>query len=222
MSASQLERTTFLVDGFNLYHSIRQAADDAARAGLPQPHMKWLDLRSLCASYLHLIGRGAELRDVYYFSALATHLEAVKPDVVVRHKTLISALSANGVSVELGRFKEKTLHCPSCNKPIIRHEEKETDVAISLKLIELFLRDACDVAVFITGDTDIAPAVRTAHLLFPQKRVLFAFPYGRKNKELAKLAPGSFQIARDQYARFQFANTIQLPDGSVLTKPSNW
>ena len=100
---------------------------------------------------------------------LAIHLEARKPDVTKRHLAFISCLEATGIVVELGRFKEKTVHCHNCNRTMIRHEEKETDVAISVKLLELMIVDECDTAVIITGDTDIAPAVRTTQKLFPKK-----------------------------------------------------
>ena len=52
-----------------------------------------------------------------------------------------------------------------------RHEEKETDVAIAVTLIELFLRDECDAAVLVTGESDIAPALRLAQRQFPGKAI---------------------------------------------------
>lgn len=69
-------RTAFIIDGFNLYHSVRQASHDL---GLGEKGTKWLDIRALCSSYLHVIGGAAQLANIYYFSALATHLEATKP-----------------------------------------------------------------------------------------------------------------------------------------------
>src|SRR5206468_10976805 len=102
-------RTTFIVDGFNLYYSV----EDAARQlGLGSRGTKWLDLRKLCASYLHVIGGGATLQTIYYFSALAKHLEAAKPDVTLRHKTYVRALESTGVIVQLSRFKAKDVRCP--------------------------------------------------------------------------------------------------------------
>ena len=217
---STINRTTFLIDGFNLYHSVREAINNSRSTDTSS--MKWLDIHALCASYLHLTGRNSILQDVFYFSALATHLVPVKPDVVVRHQVFIDALKSTGVTVELGRFKEKTLYCPHCKEKIVRHEEKETDVALSLKLLELFVSDACDTVVLMTGDTDVAPAIRLIQRLYPHKHVLFAFPYNRKNKELAKLAPNSFVIAKEQYGRFQFAPQIKTPDGHILIKPPTW
>jgi len=62
----------FLVDGFNLYHSLIDAQKDS---GLKSA--KWLNLKQLCSSYLHnagqAVGRRAEIENVYYFSASPTH-----------------------------------------------------------------------------------------------------------------------------------------------------
>lgn len=215
-----MNRVTFLIDGFNLYHSIRSAEREL------QTSTKWLDIKSLCSSYLHLIrqavGENATLGKIYYFSALAVHLEANNPDVTVRHKIFIKCLKDTGIEVELGRFKWKQIECPFCHRQIDRHEEKETDVAIALKLIELFNSNACDTAVLMSGDTDLAPAVKTAHRLYPAKQVLFAFPYRRKNKELEQLAPGSFMIGKKQYAHYQFTDPLILSDGTSISKPTGW
>ena len=70
-------RVTFLVDGFNLSHSVRQAMDDSGSA-----HLRWLDLKSLLRSYLHVFGAAATLEEVHYFTAYAHHLIGSKPDVV--------------------------------------------------------------------------------------------------------------------------------------------
>lgn len=212
-------RTTFIIDGFNLYHSVRQASRDL---GLGGAGTKWLDLPQLCSSYLHLLGKTARLEHVYYFSALATHLEFVKPDVTARHRTYIQCLEDAGVSVELSRFKAKDITCPACGKVFRRHEEKETDVAVAAKLLELFSQDECDAAILMTGDTDIAPAVRAAQRLFVMKRVCFAFPYARKNRELAQLAPTSFQISKTAYAKHQLPSPYILKNGSPVAKPSSW
>ncbi len=222
MLAPHNDRVAFLIDGFNLYHSIKSAERDIRQDGLTPLPMKWLDIRSLCQSYLHLLGKDASLTAVYYFSALATHLEAVKPDVVLRHQTLLTALESTGVVTQMGRFKEKRIWCPLCDRENVRHEEKETDVAICVKLLELFFKDECDTVVCITGDTDVAPAVRTARHLFPHKQVIFGFPYRRKNNELAKLAPRSFSLSKEQYAKHQFPDVLALPEGRTIYKPASW
>ena len=85
-------RTRFLVDGFDLYHSLI----DASRA-LDGAGTRWLDLFGFCRSSLYLLGGDARLEGVHYFSALASHLEPLKPDATVRHLAYIECLRTTGV-----------------------------------------------------------------------------------------------------------------------------
>jgi len=124
----------------------------------------------LCSFYLPVLGKNVALEDVFYFSALAHHRTIKDPKVVSRHQLYIKALESTGVKIELGRFKEKTLRCYSCNTPYIAHEEKETDVAIACKLMELFFVDACDIVVLVTGDTDLISAVKSCQRIFIDKK----------------------------------------------------
>lgn len=148
-----MNRTIFLVDGLNLYHSLVEAHHDRNCGST-----KWLDLKKLCCSYLPLAGqvggKRAELEHIYYFSASPTHLGQGKID---RHALYMRCLRASGVGVELGRFKKKTVSCKSCNQVFFTHEEKETDVAIATKLFEVCHLDRCDTVILMTGDTDLAP-----------------------------------------------------------------
>jgi len=59
-----MNKTTFLVDGFNLYHGLVDAQRDGHGSGT-----KWLDLKKLCSSYLRcqlsdplVLGDGTEIR----------------------------------------------------------------------------------------------------------------------------------------------------------------
>ena len=207
-------RTTFLVAGFNLYHSIVDIAKDDIGC-----NVKWLDIYALCKSYLHLIGKHTTIESVYYFSALAYHLN--DPDVIERHEDYIKCLAETVINVQLSRFKEKTI-TDSHGGKIIPHEEKETDVAIASQLFEVLYKGICDSVVIITGDTDLAPAVKTAKKLFPNKYVIFAFPYNRKSEELATLAPGSFKIRNGSYIKHQFPNPFKLSNGTEIFKPLSW
>ena len=65
--------------------------------------------------------------------------------------------------------------CTSCSKTINLREEKETDVAVGVKRLEILHDDLADRVVLVTGDTDIAPAVRAADRMFPNREVCFAF-----------------------------------------------
>jgi NYN domain-containing protein len=109
-----------------------------------------------------------------------------------------------------------------CGGALKKYEEKETDVAIAAKLFELLINDECDTAVLVTGDTDLAPACRTAQQLFPNKAIGFAFPYKRKNKELTKLGSCSFNIDKRHYATHQFPDPFKSRKGKKISKPPAW
>ena len=69
-----MSKASFLVDGFNLYHSIVDAQRD-----LGGVQMKWLDIFSLCKSLLSAV-KCRQMGEVYYFSAKAKHLIKVDPN----------------------------------------------------------------------------------------------------------------------------------------------
>lgn len=212
-----MNRTSFIVDGFNLYHSLIEAERDA-KGGT-----KWLDLKKICSSYLPIAARfgggRAELESIYYFSASPTHRGQDKID---RHSLYMACLKASDIHVQLGRFKKKLVYCHKCKRKITKHEEKESDVAIAIKLFEICHLDQCDTAILMTGDTDLSPAIVTCKRLFPSKTILFAFPYKRTNAELAKIAPESFSIKLKSCVRCQFPNPFTLSDGTNILKPKDW
>lgn len=211
-------RLTYLVDGFNLYHSLKQAQRD-----LGGQSTRWLNLDSLFSMYTSSVfGQGYQLEQILYFSAYATHRDAINPGVIRRHRDYIECLRSTGVKDIMGRFKSKYVRCHVCKTSNLHHEEKETDVAISMMLLELFYLDVCDTTVLVTGDTDLAPAVTTVQRIFPDKNMVFAFPYMRKNKELKKLAPASYNIKKERYAEHQFPEEVTLSNGNVIIKPSTW
>jgi len=217
-----MKKVSFLVDGFNLYHSLKLAQHGFNQNGNPTG-VKWLDLNSLCGSCLPLIGGGAKLSSIYYFSALATHLAEKDSGITERHAAYIKCLQATGVEVRLGRFKNKNVWCPACKTHFQAHEEKETDVAIAVMVLELFQRNECDTIVLISGDTDLAPSIRAATRMFPNKEIWMGFPHGRLNRELKQIVGHrSFKLKKERYAKHQFPTPYVLPDGSEIEKPPLW
>lgn len=213
-----MNRTIFLVDGFNLYHSLIDAQRDARGTTT-----KWLDLNSLCNAYLPISGRTANerasLEQIYFFSAPPTHRSQ---DKLNRHTLYMRCLRETGIIVELGRFKAKNVFCTNCRSYIVVHEEKETDVAIAARLFELCKTNNAETIILMTGDTDLAPAIRTCKRLYPNKHIFFAFPYKRTNLELVGIANESFSIKLRSYLRHQFPDPLILSDGTNISKPSNW
>ncbi len=82
--------------------------------------------------------------------------------------------------------------------------------------------DACDTVILMTGDTDFAPAVKTAQNADPGKDIRFAFPYNRPNNDLRKIAPKSFRIGKESYVKHQFPDIYELSNGKKINKPELW
>lgn len=208
----------FLIDGFNLYHSIR---DVHARTGV---NYRWLDIRSLCGSFLPVIGGDAHVSRVFYFSALAHHVEPQNPGAVKRHRAYMRALQSTGVIVELAHFKAKHVRCvcPVCGTKfdLLRHEEKETDVAIACKLLELMYDRSVDSVVLVSGDTDLVPAVRAAMRL-ATKPIYMLYPVGRRNRAFLGVATHGFRIKEAHYRKYQLPERVHVGK-RVITKPSQW
>lgn len=170
-------RVSAFIDGFNLYHALD---------GTGRHYLKWLDLRKLC---LEFAPPPAQVLDkVYYFSAFATW----RPDAYARHRKFVAALRVTGVEPVMGLFKEKNRSCRACGSAWIDHEEKETDVNIALHLLRDAQLDRYDRAIVLSGDSDLAPAVRMVRELYPAKSIRILAPYGRTySMDLVRAAGGT-------------------------------
>ena len=108
------------VDGFNLYHGLR---DRYHRRYL------WLDLE-------HLVQRlrpNDQIVAVRYFTALVRD----DPAALARQRTYLDALSSHTGTIEivLGRYQAKHLTCRQCGSVWTSYEEKETDVNVAVSIV---------------------------------------------------------------------------------------
>ena len=159
------ERAIAYVDGFNLYHAI-----DA----LNQPHLHWVDLRSLATSFLH---EAQTLVSVNYYSAYATWL----PRTFALHRQYTAALAATGVGLHMSRFSTRRHQCFTCGASWDSHEEKQTDVQMAVDIVADCLENRFDLALVITADSDLSPAISRVRGS-PGKRLLMIAPPGRFNR----------------------------------------
>lgn len=149
------------VDGFNLYHGLHQAY---GRRYL------WLDLQ-------HLVQRARphdQILAVRHFTAEVRD----DPDGLARQRIYLAALKAYSPAVEvvLGRYQTKTMTCRRCGSTWTSYEEKETDVNIAVSLVGDTAGSASELALIISADSDLCPAIRTARSLNPRRGMIAAFP----------------------------------------------
>ena len=101
-------------------------------------------------------------------------------------------------------------------------EEKETDVAIAVKMLELAQSGRTDSLVLMSGDTDLCPGVDGVRRMCPSVGLRVAFPYQRYNKDLDRRADGRFRISPRLMASNQFPDPYVLKSGRVVPKPPSW
>lgn len=199
------ERVIVYVDGFNLYFGMLDAGIEG----------KWLDLWQLAGN---LLKENQELMAVKYFTSRVSH----NPDKQKRQTTYLEALENSSVKLFYGHYQSAAIECLRCGNVWATYNEKMTDVNIATEIILDAYADLYDMAMLISGDSDLVPPIKKVHVLFPKKRVFVAFPPKRHNVQLATVARGSIIIGRKKLMDSQFPDEIVKPDGYVLKKPAEW
>lgn len=200
-----MKRVIVYVDGFNLYHAIDN---------LKQPHLKWANLFALGQS---LLRPGEQLIAVKYFSAYATW----KPAQYARHRQYVAALKHSGVTVSLSKFKKKDRQCLSCKAQWTEHEEKESDVKLSIHLVADAYQDSFDRAIVISADSDLIPPVLLVRTNFAHKEVFVAAPPGRM--AIGRELKPKLEIKRARIAAALLPATATDAEGNTLfTRPADY
>lgn len=104
---------------------------------------------------------------------------------------------------------------------VMKSEEKGSDVNLGVHLVRDAFTNAFDVAVLITNDSDLVEPIRIA-VQEVGKRVGLLVPVKYPNQSLINVSSFHLRIRPGHLARAQFPATINLPDGSTITKPATW
>ena len=206
------ERVAVYIDGFNLYHAIKDLKE----------RLKWLNLMKLANL---LIGKNTqEIVSVKYFSALGNHFSNTEfVHRLTRHRAYVKALEAKGVDVRLGNFAKRDMHYSSPRGSYYRakwrrYEEKQTDVGIAVNLINDAHLDLFDRALVISLDTDMIPAFKAMAEVFPHKKVVCVAPPSRPHhREIQLLNVELGKIKTSQLEQSLFGSTI-VEHGKVIAR----
>ncbi|UOD83141.1 NYN domain-containing protein [Paenarthrobacter ureafaciens] len=110
-----------------------------------------------------------------------------------------------------------------CGSAWDHYEEKETDVNIAVNLVQDAFKKAADDFLIISGDTDLAPAIKMARSAHDSMFVAAAFPPERFSKMLKDLMPASFTINENKIRAAQLPDTFT--DGLTqkeYKRPPGW
>lgn len=204
-----MERVAVYVDGFNLYFGMKHAG---------WRKYYWLDLPALARN---LLKPNQELVDTHYFTTRIRHNGRNAADAQ-RQNAYLDALVECGVKIQYGHYLEKQRTCRKCQATWPDYEEKMTDVNIAVQLLSDAFDNSFDVALVISGDSDLTTPINRVRQRFPGKRVVVAFPPNRHSSELKRYANGFLTIGEDKLRNSQLPDQVPTARGHVLQRPAHW
>ena len=204
-----MQRVRTYIDGFNLYFGLKNSGF--------KRHF-WLDLEALASN---LLKANQQLAGVHYFTARIRDNHQNRPDRK-RQSNYLEALALRGVSIQFGHFLEKQRYCRNCHRNWAGYEEKMTDVNLAIQLLSDAFDDHFDVALIVSGDSDLTTPIKRVRERYPAKRLIVAFPPGRHSAELKRHAHGYLTIGEDKLRASQLPDALTKPDGHVLHRPPSW
>jgi uncharacterized LabA/DUF88 family protein len=200
-------RAIAYIDGFNLYKGVHEAYAH---------RYLWLDVVKLVQS----MRPRSELVAVKYFTSTLID----EPDAQSRQDHYIRALEAANpgvIQVFYGRYQAKEMECRDCGAQWKTYEEKETDVSLAVEMVADVASGIAEDFFIISGDSDMAPAVRKMKTLSDTIFCAALFPPKRVSDELKKLMPASSSIGVDKLKASQLEE--EFTAGEVeFTRPLKW
>jgi len=203
------QRVIVYVDGFNFYYGLKNDRK--------WKRYYWLDVVSLFEKFMR---PNQELIAVKYFSARPSN-----PDKNARQYAFFQANKENPkFQLILGKYLSKDIKCFNCGNIIHTHEEKETDARIVTQIVsDAYLRN-CDIAIIVSADSDMIPAVELAKSA--GQCVYIYFPPNHYSSNLASMANGKPVLMIKYESRFRnslFPDIVHLSSLNYdLSIPSKW
>lgn len=204
-----MARVIAYVDGFNLYFGLKDS-------GFKRYY--WLDVVALATN---LLKPGQTLAAAHYFTARIRDNHRNAEDRK-RQNRYIEALQIQGARTQFGHYLEKPRGCFKCKASWTDYEEKMTDVNIAIQLLSDAYDDSFDIALILSGDSDLVTPVRRVRERFPEKRLIVAFPPLRHSSELKKSAHGYLTIGEDKLRASLLPEKVVTSSGFELTRPATW
>ena len=201
------ERVVAYIDGFNLYFGLKSAG---------WKRFYWINLQLLAQN---LLKPGQDLVFTKYFTSRVSY----PAEKERRQSTFLEALETlNDFRIYYGHYQSDPQRCRKCGHKVWIPNEKMTDVNIAVEMLSDAYQNLFDVALVISADSDLSPPLLAIKELFPEKRVVIAFPPQRHSAQLQRLAHGFIQIGRASIARSAFPAKVPKADGFILRRPTEW
>jgi uncharacterized LabA/DUF88 family protein len=214
-------RVVALIDGSNLYHSIKEfdRDPDSGRALGEKHHLKWLNIDALVRALLH--PTRDHLRGIWYYSSTA-HWNDI--DSRRRQDDFFKALEATGLTTEIRDHKTNRSRCQKCQKQVKTYVENGNDVAFASRILELAFDDAFDKMLIFTADSDFVPAVQTVRRRFPEKEIIVVTTSERSRnaRELVLSASGLIKLNESHFERNLLPDVVPVTVGKDIARPARY
>ena len=202
------QRVIVYVDGFNFYYGLKR-----------NPRWKryyWIDFVRLFESFMK---PHQELVAVKYFSAKPISNE----DKAERQSLLFKANEENPkFQLVLGKYLQKSLTCKNCGYKITTYEEKESDVRIATQVVRDAFEKSCDVAIVVSADSDMKPAVELAEAAGVM--VVNCFPPFQHSNALLNISHGVMRMERYErlFKQAIMPDEVVQSNGYCIRIPYKW
>jgi uncharacterized LabA/DUF88 family protein len=203
-------KANIYVDGFNLYYG-----------ALKNTPYRWLDLAKLCRIMLPR----DTVNQIKYFTALVNP-RPTDPDQLTRQQIYLRALQTiPNLEIIYGHFLTHEIMMPlalpeSGYVKVIKTEEKGSDVNLALHLLSDGYKNAYDVAVIVSNDSDLLLPVQFVKKELG-KKIGILNPQKHPSKVLIANADFVKNIRRGVLSKSLFPTTLTDSQGT-FTKPATW
>jgi len=97
------------------------------------------------------------------------------PDKQKSQTKYIEALETKGIKIYYGHNQSGNTECSRCGNIWATYSEKMTDVKIVTQIIIDAYNNSNDMAMLISGDSDLVPPIKSIHENFKTKEFLLRF-----------------------------------------------
>jgi uncharacterized LabA/DUF88 family protein len=156
---------------------------------------------------------------VKYFTARVNHPQ----DKSRRQSQYLEAIQTlQKTEIIYGNYSTNIVLCKQCGQTHLESKEKMTDVNMAINLIADVIENVYDVALVITADSYLVPAIKLAKKINPEKKIVVFFPPERSSVNLAKVADVTRSIFENRIAKSIFPDVVLRQDGFELKRPPEW
>jgi len=140
-----------------------------------------------------------------------------------RQNVFLDALKTlSDFEILYGKYIINKRTCKNCQSVMNIPNEKMTDVNIATEMLTDVFQDRCDTVMLISADSDLKGPLTTIRNLFPDKRIIVAFPPKRRSWDLQNISHGFISIGENEIRNSQFSDEVVTMKGYILRRPNEW